>query len=152
MATSYVVTATRLYTLDDDGFRVRHSRGETVTGLSDADVKRHKAAGNIAPHSSKDADAARDDAAGPNAAETSTGDPTVSESHNPEGGSASELMAVANSDQSAVPRPAKAADLATWQSYARGKGVELEDADGKAKTKGDLQAETAESGDEGDGE
>lgn len=149
MATSYVVTATRLYTYDKDGNRKRYLRGDTVTGLSEDDVKRHKAAGNIATHSGKDAEAAKADPATLNPAETSTGDPTVSETHNPEGGSASELMAIANSN-TAPPRPAKAADLPTWQAYAEGQGVALEDADGKAKTKAELQAETADDSDDGE--
>lgn len=146
MATSYVVTATRLYTLDKDtGDRIKHYRGDTVTGLSDADVKRFKAAGAIATHSGEDANAAKADPAAPNPAETSLGDPTVSESHNPEGGSASTLVAEANSAPAVPPRPAKAADLPTWQAYAEAKGVALEDADGKAKTKAELIAETDDS-------
>lgn len=98
MATSYVVTSTRLYTFDKDGNRVKHYRGDTVTGLPEAEVKRLKAAGAIASHSGADANEAKATPTGPNPAETSIGDATVSESHDPEGGSASALVAEANSE------------------------------------------------------
>jgi hypothetical protein len=180
MATSYVVTATRLHLFDKDGNRVKRYRGDTVTGLSDADVKRLKAAGAIATHSGDEANAAKADPATPNAAETSDGEPTAPESHDPEGGSASELaavanstapeddgtglvteshdpeggsastlMAAANSAPASPPRPAKAADLPTWQAFATANGVAIEDAEGKPKTKRQLIAEL-DGGDDND--
>lgn len=88
MSTTYVVTADFLFV---DGKPRPLLRGDTISSLSADDVARHKAAGNIAASSSEDAKEAR---ATPN---TGPEPETVPVSHDPEGGSASALVAAANS-------------------------------------------------------
>lgn len=122
--TDYVVTATRLYTSDKDGNRTRHLRGDTVSGLSDADVKRFKLAGAIASPSNEDAKAAKDDPELVAFAETSDGDVTTPDHTGLPDPTASELLAEANSASAAAPeRPAKTAREDTWRTYAVSTGA-----------------------------
>lgn len=132
--TDYVVVANRLYTSDKDGNnRVRHLRGDTVSGLSEADVKRFKLAGAIASKSSDDGQAAVDDPDTLAPGELSDGDPTQPEHTGLPDPTASELLAEANSAPTVpqLQRPAKTAREETWRTYAIDSGAVSEaDADG----------------------
>ena len=119
MSGSYVVIATRLDTVGEDGRRVKHYRGETLSGLSDADVARFKAAGAIAAPSNEAAAAAKEDPAGPNPAESSDAaavtEPAKTGLADPQ---ASDIVAAGNANAPAARRPAKAATAEAWRTYA----------------------------------
>lgn len=139
MSASYVVVATRLDTIED-GRRVKHYRGEILTGLSDADVDRLTSAGAIATPSTDEAKAAKDDPAGPNPAETS--DPaavTEPAKHGLTEPQASDIVAAGNGGAApAVKRPPKAATVDTWRTYAVESGQMTED-QAKAHTRDELR-------------
>lgn len=119
MATTYVVTATRLDRVDEKtGERKRYYRGDPVTGLSEVDVDRYKRAGAIASSSNDEAKAAKDAPASPNPAETSN--PEAASAPIPTGIStpqASDVVAEKNSPPP-LERPANAASQEAWAEYA----------------------------------
>lgn len=113
MATEYVVTSTRLYTMVKDK-RVKFHRGDKISGLSAADVERYKAAGAIAAVSSDEAKAATK---APEAVHPSE----VSEPPDPEtepAPLASAIVAAKNSGGTGAKRPAQVASKEVWQTYA----------------------------------
>lgn len=138
--TSHVVTATVLYTLDKDGNRVPHLRGENVSGLSSEDVARFKACGAIASPSNAAATEAKGHPAEPDYAATSLGDVTTAERHDPDP-SASEIVAASNSGTvPAALKPPKAGTKESWVTYAVASGQLTED-EAKEKTRDELRDE-----------
>lgn len=138
--TSHVVTATVLYTLDKDGQRVPHLRGENVSGLSAEDVTRFKACGAIASPSNAAATEAKGHPAEPDYAATSIGEVTAPVRHDPDP-SASEIVAAGNSGT--VPtalKPPKAGTKEAWATYAVDSG-QLSADEAKDKTRDELRDE-----------
>lgn len=118
MAT-FVVTATRLRANVDGKTRVRFFRGDKISGLSDEDVARFKAAGAIASPKDDTAKAATDAAE----ADPSIGAPHPSEVSDPavesapvDPNAASAIVAEANTNT--VRKPAQAATQEAWAKYA----------------------------------
>lgn len=141
----YVVTATRLYTLEanelDDGKRtkrVRHFRGDVIGGLSEEDVERYTAAGAIVPKGDKEAaELAQATPAAPHPAETGDpGDPAAGP-RKPVDPQASDIVAAQNS-ATPVAKPAKAATKEAWANYAVASGQMSADQAAK-KTRDELR-------------
>jgi hypothetical protein len=127
--TDFVVTATRLYVSEPDGRRQKFLRGDTITGLGEADVKRHLKAGNIAKPSDDLSKAALDDPEVLSFGETSTGEVSAPDRTGMPDPSASEIMAEVNSAPAVqLERPAKTARVETWRTYAIDSGAVAEDA------------------------
>ncbi|AYB69352.1 hypothetical protein SEA_GANCHO_9 [Mycobacterium phage Gancho] len=126
MSAGYVVVATRLDTVDDNGRRTKHYRGEKVTGLSAADVKRFKAAGAIADASTDEAAAAKADPAEANPAETSAAEAVTEPAKTglPEEPASAVVPAVQSEANTAEApkRPANTATAAVWREYAVASG------------------------------
>lgn len=161
MSGSYVVVSTRLDTVDEKGRRTKHYRGDTITGLSEADVDRFKSAGAIAAPSNDEAKAAKADPAEPNPAETSAPaddtsvpqasdivasvnagaapaqdpEPVTPEATVPQ---ASDIVAQGNSGVGQLKRPVKAATVDAWRTYAVESGQMTED-EAKAHTRDQLR-------------
>lgn len=160
MSGSYVVVATRLDTVDEKGRRTKHYRGDTITGLSEADVDRYKSAGAIAAPSNDEAKAAKADPAEPNPAETSDPEPAsiplasdIVAANNggaepaqneppaapePTEPQVSDIVAQANSGAGQLKRPVKAATAEAWRTYAVESGQMTED-EAKAHTRDQLR-------------
>lgn len=130
----YVVTATRLYTLDKDSNRVRHFRGDKISGLSAADVERFKLAGAIAAVSSDEAKAATEAPETTHPAEVSA-PPDPDDLPDP---LASDIVAAQNSGGSGAKRPAQVASKEVWQRYAVESG-QLTEAEAKDAKLADLK-------------
>lgn len=126
MADGYTVTATVLYTLDKDDQRVAHFRGDTVTGLSKADVDRFKAAGAIASPGDAEAKDAKAHPAVADYAADSSGEASQPRRHEPDP-RASEIVAASNSGISAIKRPPNAATVDVWRDYAVESGQKSQD-------------------------
>lgn len=138
MATTYVVTATRLDRIDKDGKRKKYYRGDPITGLSAEDVERYKRGGAIASASNEDAKAAKaDETAGPNPSETSTGDPSTPEPTGITVPQASDIVAAVQSTPAAV-KPPRAGSTDAWRTYAVASGQLTEDEASK-KSRDDLR-------------
>lgn len=117
MSANYTVTADRLATVDKEGRRTRYYRGDSISGLSEADVERFKKAGAIAAPSAPAAKEAADNpAVVPHGESSWPEDP-------PEHPSASAIVADRNSAlTSVVGRPPNAATKERWVEYAVGSG------------------------------
>lgn len=136
--TGYVVTATVLYTLDKDGQRVAHLRGEPISGLSAADVERFKGCGAIASPGNPDAREAKLHPAVADHAATSTGPVTAPVRH--EDPPASEIVAAHNSGGARAVKPPKTATKEAWESYAVESG-QLSPDEARGKTRDKLRDE-----------
>lgn len=133
----HVVLSTVLYTLDEEGERVVHLRGDTLTGLSKTDVARFIAAGAIAEAGDDAAKAAK---AAPVEQHPADLDPAAGEPERHETvPRASEIVDLSNSTPVPV-KPAKAATKEAWASYAVSSG-QLTDEEAKAKTREQLRDE-----------
>lgn len=134
--TAYVVLATELHkqengTWEHGWYRAdikRYYRGDTVTDLSAADVERHLATGAIAPKSSAEAKAAKDEPPPEPAdleyvAPADQPGPVVAEA------------SVVRAPDAEVAKPRNAATKAAWVDYAVSKGWDREAAEGLTRDK-----------------
>lgn len=139
MATTYVVTADRLDTLDKDGVRrIKHYRGESISGLSAADVDRFKRAGAIASPSNEEAKAAKEAPVAPNpAAVSDVADVTTPDPTGITVPQASDIVPAVQS-QPAVVQPPRAGSTEAWRTYAVASGQLSED-EAKKRSRDDLR-------------
>lgn len=139
MATTYTVSADRLYVRQDDGTDKVYYRGQPVTGLSSEDVDRFKKAGAIV--SGAAATDARENPGGPNPAETS--DPADASAPVPTGQTVPPASSIAPLQQAA---PVVDGGDAGWTGTDTGDTHRIADgSDGNTAT-----ANTGGSGDGGD--
>lgn len=140
MATTYVVTADRLDTIAKDGNRVKHYRGEPITGLSAEDVARFKAAGAIAPSSNEAAKAAKEDPGAPNPAEVA--DVEAVSAPLPTGITVPQASEIVPEVQSTpvVAKPPRAGSTDAWREYAVASKQLTED-EAKKKSRDQLRDE-----------
>jgi hypothetical protein len=122
MSGKFTVTADRLSTADKDGNRTRYYRGDTITGLPEADVERFLRAGAIAKPSEPVAKDAEEHPAEVPHGESSW--PEESDALPP----ASAIVAERNSTAPVtVERPPNAATKERWVEYAVASGQLSED-------------------------
>lgn len=113
MSGKFTVTADRLSTADKDGNRTRYYRGDSISGLPDADVDRFLRAGAIAKPSEPVAKEAED-----NPADVPHGESSWPEESD-EIPAASAIVAERNSSPPpAAVRPPNAATKERWVEYA----------------------------------
>lgn len=133
MATTYTVTATRMFVRQDDGTDKEYRRGDSVSGLSSDDVERFKKAGAIA--SGEEAQRAKATPE-PNPDDVEVSEPLPTGITRPQ---ASEIVPdVASAPPMA--RPAKAANKEAWVDYAVRSGQMTQD-DAEAKSRDKLRDE-----------
>lgn len=139
MATTYTVTATRLYVRQDDGTDKRYDYGQSVSGLSAEDVERFKNAGAIATPASDEAKAAKEAPVEPAPGEASDGAPSAPLPTGQTDPKASEVVPAAASAP-VVTKPPRAGSTDAWREYAVA-SKQLTEAEAKKKSRDQLRDE-----------